>query len=277
MALAGRVVIVTGAGRGVGRVLVLGLAREGAHVVCVSRTRSQIEDLAQEASKLGARVLAVPTDVTDERQISAMLDAVDRDFGRVDVLVNNAGGGLAAFGQYDEKLREILRDSYGPPFWQMSWEQWSAVLNLDLNSAFLCGKAAVERFFVPQRRGVIINIASRLGVRPAPGRSAYGAAKAGVIHLTQTMAVELRDFSVSVNVLLLPLIKTPLTVGFAQGNPQFRAQSGSGPWLRPEVAVPAIIHLAGQRGIETTGQVIDLLEWNEQHGQGGTTAWLASD
>jgi len=171
-ALTGKVAVVTGAGRSIGRGIALGFAEAGADIVCAARTISEIESVASEIIKLGRRAIAVPCDVREAEQVEGMVSKAVEEFGRIDILVNNAGAG------------------YLKPAIETSERAWEFQLRQNLTSAFLCSKA-VAKVMLEQKAGSIVNISSRAGDQPAVGMIAYGVSKAGMNHLTRTMAFEL--------------------------------------------------------------------------------------
>ena len=175
-ALDGKVAIVTGAGRGIGKGIALAFAQAGADLVCTARTVSQVEATAAEIRSLGRKALAIPCDVKDSRQIDSMVKRAKAEFGRIDILVNNAGhSGLFT------------------PALETSESAWEEELRENLTSVFLCTKA-VARVMMERKTGSIVNIASRQSDMPAPGSIGYGVAKAGVKSLTMTFAFELAPY-----------------------------------------------------------------------------------
>lgn len=183
MRLKDKVVIVTGASRNIGRVYALGLAAQGAKVVAAdildaSETVREIEAAAGEA-------LAVTVDVSDEGATQAMAAAVERRFGRMDGLVNNAA---------------LYVDLAMKPFWDIPVDEWDRVMAVNLRGVFLCCKAVVP-YMKAQRYGRIINIASNTVFKGTPGLSHYVASKAGVIGFTRTLARECGEFGVNANCL----------------------------------------------------------------------------
>ena len=176
--LQGKVAIVTGGGGGIGRAIALGFAAEGASVV-VADVNSDGADAV--AAEIGERALAVKCDVSQTPEVDAMVEAAVEHFGRLDILINNAGR------------------ARGGPASRMSDEDWDSVFATNVRGTFLCSRAALARM-IPQRSGVIINTASGLGMRPGPpGTAAYGASKAAVIHFTQSLAGEVARYGVRVN------------------------------------------------------------------------------
>lgn len=180
--LDGRRVIVTGAGRGLGRQMALHLADAGADVVCAARTPEQIETVAEEIRSRGRRALVVPTDVTDSRQVDALVDRTIAEWGGFEVLIANAGGGGASAGKRVNQISDA---------------DWRDTIDTNLSSAFYCARAAAAHFH--DRGGVIITVASGTALRGDARLIAYGAAKAGVITLTQGLATQLARYDIRVN------------------------------------------------------------------------------
>lgn len=176
--LVGKVVIVTGAGRGLGRVLALEFAKLGANVCVSSRKIESCNQVAIEIEELGARALPVQADITSESDVQSLVDSVVKHFGRLDILVNNAG----AFdgGALDE----------------MSLETWEKVMATNLNGPFLCTRESL-RVMKSQGHGRIINIGSISAHRVRPRSAAYSASKFGLWGLTQVTALEGREYGVT--------------------------------------------------------------------------------
>jgi 3-oxoacyl-[acyl-carrier protein] reductase len=273
MKLAGKVAIVTGGGRGVGRTAVLGFAENGADVVIVARNREQMEAVANEARRFGRKALAVQCDVTKEAEVDRMAEEVDKTFGRADILFNNVGGGLFLLAEYDPGVRALAGETTGPAFWELKPELWDRVMRVDLASVFMVSRAVTRRFFLRQKSGTIINNSARHAVVPLPitGFSGYSTAKAAVNHLTRIMAIELKEHGVTVNAVLYPLLKTAET----EGTVFEKMKDRRGGWFKPEVGLPAALFLASAEGAKTSGEILACLEWNEQHGFGGPEAWKA--
>lgn len=181
--LDGRVAIVTGAGRGLGRQMALHLARAGADIVVAARTTEQIESAAEEICATGRRALAMPTDVSHPEGVAALVQRCREEFGRLDIMLCNAGGGGGASRR---------------PLEECSDEQWRSTIDLNLSSVFYCARAAVPAMKA-QGQGVIITVASGTGLRGEPRNWAYAAAKAGVIALTRSLAMQLAGDGIRVN------------------------------------------------------------------------------
>jgi len=188
----GRVTIITGASRGIGNALARGFAASGAAVVLVARSASDLDAAVRELESHGGRALAVPTDVTDEAQVSEMVRRAQDAFGRIDVLINCAGGTGA-----DRSI----------PALEMDVGVWKRIMDLNLKSAYLCCQAA-GRVMADQRRGSMINFSSGTGVHPVHGMTHYGPAKAGINQLTRMLSVELGCYNIRVNAISPGLIDT---------------------------------------------------------------------
>ena len=192
MELAGKVALVTGASRGIGRATALELARRGAKVaVNYVSNRAAAEAVAADAVATGAEALVVAADVGDTAAVEAMVKAVQERWGRIDILVNNAG-----------QARDGLA-------MRMALEDWDFVLRTNLTSAFLCSKA-VLRSMLRRRWGRIVNMSSIVGVYGNAGQSNYAAAKAGLIGYTKSLAKEVASRNVTVNALAPGWIETDM-------------------------------------------------------------------
>ena len=178
--LEGRVAVVTGGGTGIGRGSALVLARHGADVVLAARRREPLESTAKEIEALGRRALALPTDVTRPEQCQQLVETTLREMGRLDVLVNNAGGGRTK------------------PIMKWTEEEWHATIDLNLGSVwFLSRFAAVP--MIEQGRGAIVNVSSGASLLAMPQAAAYAAAKAAVNNLTGAMAAAWTRKGIRVN------------------------------------------------------------------------------
>jgi 3-oxoacyl-[acyl-carrier protein] reductase len=191
--LEGKVAIVTGASRGIGKATALALATEGAAIVVNYASSSGAADaVVAEISRMGGQAIAVKADVSKEAEVEAMFATTIAQFSRVDVLVNNAG---------------ITRDTL---LLRMKLEDWQAVIDLNLTGVFLCTRAA-SKIMLKQKSGRIINITSVAGQMGNPGQANYSAAKAGVIGFTRTMARELASRGITVNAVAPGFIATDMT------------------------------------------------------------------
>ena len=188
-----KVAVVTGASRGIGKAAALALATQGAKVVVnYARSSEAAEATVNEITQAGGEAIALQADVSQAEAVDDLIKATLDKFGRIDVLVNNAG---------------ITKDTL---LLRMKPEQWQAVIDLNLTGVFLCTKA-VSKTMLKQRSGRIINIASVAGQMGNPGQANYSAAKAGVIGFTKTVAKELANRGVTVNAVAPGFIETDMT------------------------------------------------------------------
>jgi NAD(P)-dependent dehydrogenase (short-subunit alcohol dehydrogenase family) len=190
LGLQGKTVVVTGAGRGVGRGIALAFGRAGANMVLAGRTAEALEVAATAVRSLGARSAIVTADVLDPDDVDSIVAAARGEFGLLDAWINNAGGADSRHAANAEQLSDA---------------QWDDVVDLNLKSVFLCSRAAANAM---TRGGAIVNISSRSSAIPSPGMAAYGAAKAGVEHLTAAMAVEWGPRGLRVNAVAPGIIDT---------------------------------------------------------------------
>ncbi|MEC1721827.1 3-oxoacyl-[acyl-carrier-protein] reductase [Schinkia azotoformans] len=191
--LTGKVALVTGASRGIGREIAIELAEAGAKVaVNYSGSEAKANEVVDQIKAAGGEAFAIQANVSNTESVEAMVKEVISQFGALDILVNNAG---------------ITRDNL---LMRMKEEEWDAVINTNLKGVFICTKA-VTRQMMKQRKGRIINIASIVGVCGNPGQANYVAAKAGVIGLTKTTAKELASRHITVNAIAPGFITTDMT------------------------------------------------------------------
>lgn len=235
--LTGRTAIVTGASRGIGRAVALTLARAGAVVVAAARG-TNAEDTARVITEQGGRATALPLEVTDPGSVHALVDATLERFGRIDVLVNNAG---------------IARDQL---LLRMKREDWEAVLATNLTGAFACTQAVV-RPMVRQRSGRIICISSVVGQMGNAGQANYAASKAGLIGFAKALAKELASRNITVNVVAPGLIETDMTRAITdQARGDWASQIPLGRLGAPEDVAAAVCFLASDAAAYITGQVV---------------------
>lgn len=180
--LEGKVAIITGASKGIGKGIARAFAKEGAKLVIASRNRENLNSTAAELQAQGANVLVVPTDVTDEEQVIDLFNKAMQRFGRLDILVNNAG----------------IFD--GGPLEELSLETWQKVINVNLTGPFLCSREAMK-IMKNQNAGRIINIGSISAQMPRLNSSPYTTAKHGLVGLTKSIALEGRAFGVAASCL----------------------------------------------------------------------------
>lgn len=199
-----KVAIVTGAGRGLGQQMALALAEAGADVACAARTPQQIEATAEAVRALGRRAIAVPTDVRSSESCAALVQAAVDKLGSVDIMLSNAGIGDAR-GMNTE-------------LWDWSDDDWRDTIDVNLSSAFYCARAASKAMVDAGKPGVIINVASGTAMRAYTQNIGYGAAKAGVIAMTKTLAQQLQRYGIRVNCIIPGFVaqRPPATPELAQ-------------------------------------------------------------
>lgn len=242
-ALSGKVAIVTGGGRGIGRAISLGFARAGADVIVAARTAAEIEDTATVIQAEGGKALPVVTDVRNTDQVANLRDKALDSFGHIDILVNNAGG------------------HFYLPVLETSIKAWETLIRENLNSVFICSKIIGE-IMVNQKTGNIINIGSINGIGPSPNSASYGAAKAGIINFTKTLAVEWAPYNIRVNAIAPGAIITEGSTNFAQKNPDRWEPKLKkillGRFGKPEDIAGLAIFLASNASSYITGQTIEI-------------------
>ena len=236
--LSGKVALVTGGGRGIGKAIVLELAGQGADVVVSDIDPAIAEQTATEAVRLGVRSLALKADVSKSDDVEAMVQKSIEGMGRIDILVNNAG---------------LTRDTL---LMRMEEKDWDLVLDINLKGAFLCTKA-VSRPMMKQRSGKIVNIASVVGLMGNAGQSNYAASKAGLIGFTKSVAKELASRNIQANAVAPGFIETEMTAHLPQeARDAFLVQI---PAKRPGTAqdvARVVAFLSSPASDYVTGQVI---------------------
>jgi len=235
----GKVAVVTGAAGGLGLAIAERLAMDGAAIVLADVDRAGIDTAREKLVARGGRALAQPTDVSDPAEAAALIAHARENFGRLDILVSNAGiGGTHAF--LDEPI-----------------EHWHRVLAVNLTGVFLCGQAAA-RVMVGQRGGRIVNIASISGARAGSGRTAYGTAKAGVIQLTKQMALELGPLGITVNAVAPGPVDTALTLRdhTPETRTAYHARIPLERYGTPQEIAAAVAFLASEEAAYVNGQTL---------------------
>jgi 3-oxoacyl-[acyl-carrier protein] reductase len=241
LSINGKVAIVTGAARGIGRAIAETLARRGADIVMADRNIEQASATAKEvAEATGRRVVAVQVDVSNSEQVKALVEQALKDFEHIDILVNNAG---------------VTRDNL---VMRMDEADWDLVLDINLKGVFNFCKAVV-RPMMKQRRGRIINISSVSGLAGQAGQANYSSSKAGVIGLTKALARELGSRQITVNAVAPGFIPTELTKDLPE---ELKAESLKaiplGRWGTVEEIAAAVAFLASEEAGYITGHVLSV-------------------
>lgn len=239
--LSGKVSLVTGAGRGIGHSIALGLAEAGSHLVLCSRSEQELTEVAREAASLGVRTQVAPCDVTDPQQVQKAVDAAVAEFGHIDVLINNAGMTIKK------------------PAEEVPLDEWQRVIDVNLTGVFLMAQA-VGRQMLRQGSGSIINISSIAARTAITGSLAYCASKGGVDMVTRVLAVEWAGRGVRVNGLAPAYTETPLVKAITDAKADFadrvRARTPMNRMANPEEMVGTAIFLASGASSYITGETI---------------------
>ena len=239
MRFAGRVGIITGAGRGIGHAIAVRLASEGARVACVSRTEANAKKTTDEINSLRADAAkAYAVDVADHAAVQKIGAQILQDFGKIDILINNAG---------------MTRDALAM---RMSLEDWDSVINTNLRGAFSFTQA-ILRAMIKQRSGRIINISSVSGIMGNAGQTNYAASKAGLIGFTKSLARELASRNITVNAIAPGFITTDMTAGLSdEVKKALHAKIPLGKTGTPEDIANAVAFLASADASYITGQTL---------------------
>ncbi|HUK56943.1 MAG TPA: 3-oxoacyl-[acyl-carrier-protein] reductase [Nitrospiria bacterium] len=238
MDLKGRVVIVTGGARGIGRAISESLVQDGAHLVISDVDLREAKQTADALASSGRRCLAVEANVTDGKAVAEMVDRAIQEFGRIDVLINNAG---------------ITRDAL---LLRMKEEDWDLVLNVNLKGAFHCTKSVISTMS-KQRSGRIVNIASIVGVMGNAGQSNYAASKAALIGFTKSVAREYASRGITVNAVAPGFIDTVMTQSLsANVRENLMKQIPLGRLGTPQDIAHAVRFLVSEEAGYITGQVL---------------------
>lgn len=234
-----RVAIVTGGARGIGRAISVAMAEEGAQVIVnFFKSEEEAGDLIEQIRDNDGRALAIKADVTQADEVEAMVDSVYQQFGRVDVLVNNAG---------------IIRDML---LLEMEEKDWDSVVNVSLGGAFRCTKAVVK-YMMLQKSGKIINISSIAAERGGRGHSNYASAKGGLNAFVKSMAVELAPKGISVNAVAPGVIVTDMSRDLRRrAQDQVLARIPMGRFGTPKEVAKVVVFLASEDASYITGEVI---------------------
>lgn len=238
--LTDKVAVVTGGSKGLGRAMAIGLAEVGATVAVVSRTKNLIEETAQEIIKAGGKAIAVPTDIKNEQDIERMAKAVVDKYGRIDIMINNAG--IAP-----------MRPAVDIPL-----HEWNEVMDTNVKSVFFTAKT-IGKIMIKQKSGKIINLASVLGQEALYFCLHYGASKAAIIQMTKNLALEWSRFPIHVNCIAPGFFATEMTQAQHDNEKERKFLLQKIPFYRfgqPEEIVGLAIFLASPASNYMTGQTI---------------------
>ena len=235
-AFSNKVALVTGASRGIGKAVALALAQEGAAVVCAARTmdgpadRGSLRQTVAEIEAAGGSALAVACDVTQSAEVESLVRTAEGQFGRIDLLLNNAG-------YYPRSTVAAMRP-----------DDWDDAIGINLTGSFLLCRYVLPGM-IERRGGVILNISSGSAQHYDRRHIAYSVAKAGLDRFTMNLAEEVREHGIVVNALTPGLVKTEMNDFYASGDP-------------PETVVPAVLWLLGrEHGDDFTGRVVSRLDF----------------
>ena len=226
-----KIALVTGGGRGIGKAVALAYAREGAKMAICARTGSEVERAASEIQGLGTDCLGIVCDVSSEQAVTTLVDGVGKKFGRIDVLVNNAG----------VMTRPV-------PVTELEVRKWDYTMAVNLRGPFLVTRATLP-FMIKQKGGSIINLSSTIGRGAYANFCAYAVSKWGIEGFTQTLAAEVRSCGVRVNSVEPGYVATKLT-GY-QGS-------------RPDSVTDLFVYLAADESISVTGKMLSSSGWKSQ-------------
>ena len=233
-----KIVIVTGASQGIGKIIAFELAKSGAHVACISRNKKAIESIVEEITINGGQASSFPCDISDSDTLSEIITEIIKENSRIDILVNNAG---------------ITKDSL---LMRMSIEQWDDVINTNLKGAFHCTKAVV-RYMMKNKFGRIINITSIVGLTGNAGQANYAASKAGLIGMTKSIAKEVASRGITANCIAPGWIETSMTDKLSgEVKNEFLSHIPVGRIGSPDDIANAVIFLASDEAGYITGQTI---------------------
>ena len=243
MKLEGKIAIITGAGKGIGREAALAAAEEGATVAAVARTQSDLDKTVKMIEEKGGSAVALSHDLTVGTQVQAMVDEVMERFGRIDILVNNAGG-------YPSEVYKNI-EHQAIKLWEWSEEQCDQIIKTNLRIPFLC-MSKVLPIMIRQNSGKVVSVSSRMG-RIASQMGAYAVAKGAIITMTKTAAIQTQEYGIQVNAVSPGIVDTPGQRVYNHSVGQDDIKMGSA----ADVA-KAILYLLCDAPQVMTGQSIDL-------------------
>jgi NAD(P)-dependent dehydrogenase (short-subunit alcohol dehydrogenase family) len=247
-----KVAVVTGGGRGIGRAIALACAQAGADLVLASRSLDRLEETRAEILRMGREALVVPTDITQEQSVRELSERALERFGRVDILVNNSG-------------------ITGPvkPLWEVSLDEWNDAIAVNVTGAFLCCRAFLPTL-IERRSGSIIFIGSMTGKRPLYGRTTYATGKLGLVGMARTLAWEVGEYGIRVNVVSPGAVAGERLEGVFRSQAQvqgitveearraFTAGSPLNRLVSPNDIASAVVFLASDLAASITGEDLNV-------------------
>ena len=240
LSLDGKSVVITGGGTGLGRAMVRALARAGADLAIGGRRSGPIQEAVDEVKALGRDAVAVPTDVTDSGQVNELISSSIQRFGKIDVLINNAGA---------------VQDNVRKPIWDITDDDWHRIMDVNLTGAFYCSRA-VSKPMVDQGHGKIINVASGFGLRGGRDIYMYCCSKGGMIQLTRTLSFNLARHGVTANSIVPGYVPTGNSGATSESLPRSGDFLPIGKLGKPEDFGPLAVFLASSASDYMTGEMI---------------------
>ena len=240
LSLDGKSVVITGGGTGLGRAMVRALARAGADLAIGGRRSGPIQEAVDEVKALGRDAVAVPTDVTDSGQVNELISSSIQRFGKIDVLINNAGA---------------VQDNVRKPIWDITDDDWHRIMDVNLTGAVYCSRA-VSKPMVDQGHGKIINVASGFGLRGGRDIYMYCCSKGGMIQLTRTLSFNLARHGVTANSIVPGYVPTGNSGATSESLPRSGDFLPIGKLGKPEDFGPLAVFLASSASDYMTGEMI---------------------
>lgn len=233
MPLADQVAVITGGGRGVGRAIALAFAAEGAKVVVWARTKTEVKSVADEVTASGGVAMHGVVDITDEEQVAQATKRAEAEFGRIDILVNNAA---------ELELGSIV---------DTTPEAWRRLININLTGPYMCSRAVMPGM-MRRRHGRIINIGSLAGRRGYEEQGAYCASKHGLVGLSKVLAIEAQPYGIRVNMVSPGGVMTDLSRELRES----RGAVNASEWMTVEEVAEAVAYIARQDGAASTDELV---------------------